>query len=317
MGSVYGDNQNLLLYNASGGLIYTPPFPFSKVGDFGSARFQKYWLEATIHDLVNQPWTADGVFIDVVPFRPVQLSAGSVKYNTDQKWATAQHSFIKKIVTGLGEKNQKIITNTRLQNQVDFNNYIISDNSAAPPYGMLNEGAFAVPYGLGDVQFFVESYWKMQIDLMSQVDNINTLYLSHSELSEGDSGTDNWGKPVIFRDILWYAMGSYHIGKNTISNNNYWSLTRSYGRALWFDEYDHIDLGDAIGEVTDPGQPVVDRSRNRVDGGPRDLVHSGARRRHWRRLHTCPVPRRCIRLPRSRWRPQGGSSRHCPYRIPR
>jgi len=247
MGNLNTNNPELFLLNYNGKRIITPPYPDSHVMDVGSTNYINYWSEATIHDLVGQPWTADGVFIDVVPFRPVQMSAMPVKYNTDQ-WAEAQHKFINKVVVEFGKKNQKVICNTRLESKIDFDNYVILDNSYAPPHTLFNEGAFAVKFGQGDVQFFPENQWKLQVDLFSQIHNFNVVYSSHTDLKKGQNGTDNWGKPVTFWDVFWYAMASYHIGKNTIDNNCYWEFHISSNEVNWYDEFDYIDLGSALGK---------------------------------------------------------------------
>jgi len=201
-------------------------FPTGYNMDVGSIKWINYWLEATEHDLVDQPWTADGVFIDVVNFHCRAMNTSPAKYNS-ANYAEAQHKFINKIAVGLGEKNQKIICNTALVDQTDFDNYVKLDNSYAPPYAMFVEGAFAVTWGTGDVQFYSEHRWKQQIDLLSQIHNFKLVYLSHTELKKGQSGTDNQGKPVTYHEILWYSMASYHLGKNTVEINSYWSFCDS------------------------------------------------------------------------------------------
>lgn len=248
MGNLNIDNPELFLLDKAGNRITWPGNTRDHVMDAGSNNWINYWLEATIHDLVDQRWTADGVFIDVVPFRRLQMSAMPVKYNSDQQYAVAQHKFINKIAVELGKKNQKLICNTRMREQSSFDNYVILDNSYAPPYALFNEGSFAVKWGFGDVQFYQESHWKLEIDLMSQIHNFKVLHISHTDLKKGQSGTDNFGKPVTFWDILWYSMGSYHLGKNTVDNNSYWGFSESYNKATWYDEFDYIDLGPALGK---------------------------------------------------------------------
>ena len=248
MGNLNTDHPELFLLDAKSNRIYNPAYPTEYRMDIGSNNWINYWLEATIHDLVGRPRTADGVFIDVVPFRRVPMSAMPVKYNSAQ-YAEAQHKFINKIVVGLGKENQKVICNTRMSEQTDFDNYVILDKSYAPPYALFNEGAFAVKWGRGDVYFYSESRWRLEVDLMSQIHNCKLLYISHTaDLKEGQNGTDNLGNPVTFWDVLWYAMASYHLGKNTVENNSYWGFSESYSKAKWYDEFDYIDLGSALGK---------------------------------------------------------------------
>jgi len=247
MGNLNIDNPELFLLDSRENRIITPVW-LTYVMDVGSDRWINYWLEATINDLSNQPWTADGVFIDVVPFRREAMGAMPVKYSSDEQFAIAQHKFLNNVAIGLGKKNQKMICNTSLENQFDFDEYVKLDNSYAPPFAMFCEGVFAVTWGLGDVQFFPVSRWKIQVDLMSQIHNFRVAYQSHTDLKPGGSGTDSSGKPVTYWDILWYSMASYHLGKNTVENNSYWGFLDSRSAAMWFDEYDYIDLGNAVGK---------------------------------------------------------------------
>jgi hypothetical protein len=248
MGNLNTNNPELFLLDSKLNRIYVVEWPDSHVMDVGSNNWINYWLEATVHDLVDQPYTADGVFIDVVPFSRSRMTAMPVKYKSDDQYAEAQHKFINKVAVGLGEKNQKVICNTRMKEQSDFDNYVTLDNSYAPPYALFNEGSFAVQWGPADVQFYPESHWKLEVDLMSQIHNFKILSISHANLRKGQSGTDNWGNSVTFWDIFWYAMGSYHLGKNTVDNNSYWGFSESYNKATWYDEFDYIDLGPALGK---------------------------------------------------------------------
>lgn len=247
MGDLNNDNPGLFLYSAGSNRLYDPAFPYSHLMDGGDNNWTDYWVEATNHDIADQTWAADGVFIDVVPFRRLHMNAMPVEYPSDALYSVAQHNFINKVAAGLNAENQKIICNTDLVNQVDFDNFVTLDGSSTPPYAMFSEGAFAVTWGPADVQFYPESSWKLQVDLMSQIHNFRLAYISHTDLNIGQSGTDNWGKPVTYWDILWYSMASYHIGKNTVDNNSYWSFCDSRSKAVWFDEYDYINLGNAIG----------------------------------------------------------------------
>ena len=71
--------------------------------------------------------------------------------------------------------------------------------------------------------------------------------MSHTQLMDGQSGTDNWGRPVTFGQTLWYALASFLLAKNDALNNDYFMFRGGSGYdAMWyFDEYDKIDLADA------------------------------------------------------------------------
>ena len=247
MGSLNINNPELFLLDSTSKRIITPIW-LSYLMDVGSNNYIKYWLEATIHDLANRPWTADGVFIDVVGPRRLSMNKAPVKYKSDAEWSSAMQKFLNAITIGLNKKNLKLWGNTEyLRTKFDIEAYIRLDKSANPPYALMNEGAFAVEWGAGDVQFYPEADWKLQVDLLSQIHNIKITYLSHSNLRQGRSGTDNWGNSVTFWDALWYAMGSFHLGKNVIDNNSYFGFSEGYSNVTWHDEYDRIDLGNAVG----------------------------------------------------------------------
>src|SRR6266853_1291672 len=88
-----------------------------------------------------------------------------------------------------------------------------------------------------------QSYW---------LEAIRAAIFSHTNLAPGQSGTDNWGKPVTFVQSLWYALGSFLLGKNDVLNNAYFAFTSgtNYDSIQWYNEYDKIDLGKAIGPYT-------------------------------------------------------------------
>src|SRR5437867_212659 len=77
--------------------------------------------------------------------------------------------------------------------------------------------------------------------------------VSSTALAAGQSGSDNFGNPVTFWQTLWYSMGSFLIGKNDVLNNAYFSFhggDSDYNKIIWYDEYDNIDLGKALGSYT-------------------------------------------------------------------
>ena len=175
------------------------------------------------------------------------MSSLPVKYPTDEAWSNAMNDFVSSITGALNSVEQKISANrTGTGSELGYEAWLKLDKTPFPPDAAFEEGVFAVMWGPNDVQFYPETTWKRQIDLMSEIHNSEVWYQSHSDLKEGESGTDNLGKSVNFYDILWYAMGSYLIGKNTIDNNSYFGYHISGNVISWYDEFDHIDLGEAI-----------------------------------------------------------------------
>src|SRR5438045_5701617 len=96
--------------------------------------------------------------------------------------------------------------------------WLALDDGAGPPDVVLEEGAFVVPWG-SPTWFLQESEWKLQIDTLAAIRNSKVAMLSHTQLAEGQSGTDNWGQPVSFGQTLWYALGSFLLTKNDTLGN--------------------------------------------------------------------------------------------------
>src|SRR2546428_884948 len=125
------------------------------------------------------------------------------------------------------------------------------DASANHPDMLIEEGAFGVMWG-APVYFIQESEWKSQIDTFAAITNSKVALMSHTQLSPGQSGTDNWGKPVTFWQAFYYSLGSLLIGKNAQLNNAYlyYSSGTNYDYLPWYDEYDRIDLGAPLSTYT-------------------------------------------------------------------
>jgi hypothetical protein len=116
-----------------------------------------------------------------------------------------------------------------------------------------DEGAFAVAYGNRDTQFYPELEWRTQVDAMSAIANSRITLFSHTKLKPGQSGTDNFGQPVTYWQSLWYALGSFLLGKQDAPNNAYFYFSgdgATYASFWWHDEYIMIDLGKAVAPYT-------------------------------------------------------------------
>ena len=259
MGSLNGNHPELFLLDSGGNRIYATAFSnpaggkFDYLMDFGSAAYQSYWLTAIKADVVDQPWVADGIFTDDCVAFPAQVgySATSVKYPTNAAFSAAMNSFVSAIATGLHGYGQKLWCNKGETRSVDGSAAWLSlDAGANPPDVFLEEGAFAVMWGPWAVQFLQESEWKRQIDTMGALRNTKAAMLSHTQLMAGQSGSDNFGNSVSFWQTLWYSLGSYLLGKNDVLGNAYFSFhggDSDYNKIIWYDEYDKIDLGRALG----------------------------------------------------------------------
>jgi chitodextrinase len=259
MGSLNGNHPELFMLDSTGNRIYNTGFSnvstnqFWYLMDFGNPTYQAYWIEAIKADIANQPWLADGVHADnCLTFSAAGgYSATSGKYPTDSAWSTAMNDFASAVTAGLHGFGQKLWCN-KGSSYVDAGAaaWRALDASANPPDVVADEGAFAVAFGPWATQFFPEANWKNQVDVMGAIKNSKVAMFSHTQLAEGGTGTDNWGQAVTYWQTLWYALGSFLLGKNDTLNNAYFGFfgnNASYDRIWWYNEYDKIDLGKALG----------------------------------------------------------------------
>src|SRR3989449_9562482 len=222
MGSLTGDHPELFLLDSLGNRIYyvgaSDPAAnqYWYLMDFGAAAYQSYWLTAVKADIVDQPWVADGVFGDdcaALNFGP--YTAIPAKYPDTARWNVAMNSFVEAITAGLRGVGQKLWCNRGATRMLEGSAaWRALDASANPPDVLMEEGAFAVAWGPAAVEFYEESEWKSQVDTMGAIRNSKVAMLSHTRLTEGQAGTDNWGKPVTFWQTLWYSLGSFLLSKN-------------------------------------------------------------------------------------------------------
>lgn len=267
MDSLNGNHPELFLLDSLGIRIYNsaysqPPLNrFWHLLDFGSPAYHAYWLEAVQADVVNTDWGADGIHADNCLavnsiFSP--YSATPTAYPDDSSWSSAMSVFESAITGGLHSIGQKLWCNrggafTRTPQGRDA--WVAMDGGSTPPDVVGEEGAFAVRWGGGVTQFFPENEWDMQAQTLSAIMNSKIAVFAHTKLSPGGVGTDNWGNSVTFWDSLWYAMGSFLLIKQDSPNNAYFYFdydrveppTCSYCQVAYFDEYDMINLGKALG----------------------------------------------------------------------
>ncbi len=252
-------NQNypgLFLLDSGGNRIYLDGSPNEYQMDFGSTTYQDYWLKAVDEDIISKPWVADGIFADNCNPTIPGLSSTTVAYPTDSTWSAAMFSFVNTITTGLHGYGQKLWCNMgSTANPTGSAMWLALDKSPNPPDVLMEEGAFAASWGSNDVYFFPEGQWVSQVNTEYAMQNVKVAMLGNTKLSEGGSGTDNLGNPVTFWQAFYYALGSFLLGKNDVRNNDYFSFYPLYSISTnqgpwWYDEYNDINLGEALGPYT-------------------------------------------------------------------
>jgi len=254
MGNLNTDNPDLFLLTASGRRIRTYYDENRRLLDFGSAKFQAYWLEATIHDIVDQAWRPDGVFIDNC--QPTwgggYWCARPAKYPTDDKWTPAMIRFHTALAAGLHARGMKVWTNTdHVDDPAGYKAWLAIDADPNHPDFLASEGTYCRGWGRYACTFYDEARWKRQVDIMGDLVNCGATMFSHVKMREGGSGRDNYGRPVTYWDALWYAMGSFLLGQNQRRGNDYFYFSNTFDRyykLYWYDEYERIDLGPAVGK---------------------------------------------------------------------
>ena len=260
MGSLNGSHPEFYQKDAAGNRIYNAWFSNTGTNsyyyllDFGSSSYQSYWITAVKADIADQPWKADGIFVDLCVTFPASggYNATSAWYSTDAAWSAAMNTFSSAITAGVRAYGQKLWCNKGdSRSAAGSAAWLALDAGATPPDVLLEEGAFAVMWG-STVQFYPEADWKNQVDTMAAMKNSKVAMMSHTQLEAGQTGTDNYGKSVSYWQALWYSLGSFAMGKNDTLNNAYFMFNggSGYNKIWWFDEYEKIDLGKALGAYT-------------------------------------------------------------------
>jgi hypothetical protein len=167
--------------------------------DFGSSAYQSYWVTAVKADIIDQPWRADGVFVDNcgAQRRRRGYNATSALVPTDAAWSTAMNSFIVAITAGVHGYGQKLWCNKGgTVSDAGSAAWKALDSGANPPDVLLERRAFAVEWG-ANTQFFPEASWKRQIDTMGAIKNSKIALMSHTQLSEGQSAPITGASPLL------------------------------------------------------------------------------------------------------------------------
>ncbi len=258
MGNLNTDNPDLFLLKADGTRVQTYDSVNRFLMDFGSDKFRKYWVEATQNDLVDQPWRADGIYLDnIAPYEGVFTTETPAKYNTDEKWIAAMNGHINYLTKHFHEMGVKVATNSGASHKErGWKSTLALDSSAYPPDIMIEEYGPVHRGGSAATTFMSEKKWKRAVDYLSQTKNSRQYFMCHTKLMPDTSGTDNRGRPVTYWQSLWYSLGSYLLGRPDGPTTSFFfcnetpipgNKTGAYVKPYWFDEYDRINFGKAMG----------------------------------------------------------------------
>lgn len=247
LGNCNTDNPDMFLYNAAGNRVNGASI-HNFMPDWSNPKFGKYWSEAWNTDNLGKPWEADGVMIDEPHLRLNESGATSSPVNID--WEPSVISWIDAVSAEMSAHNTLIWINSgTTRSQEDIDAYIALDTQLNNLIYMASaEGAFVVGWGPHAAQFYPEKDWVFQVKTPDNIHRIRygmQSFVQRSLFIDG-VGTDNYGKTLHIIDAVWYGLCSYHLAKNTVDNNTYFSFTaKTYSDATYYDEYD-INLGNAI-----------------------------------------------------------------------
>lgn len=255
-GSLNLDNPNLFLLGKDDARIYVGSYPHTWLMDVGADKWRQYFVDATVADNFDQPWSTQGQYLDnclstLGNLHSSGFSEPPQKYLDSGTWEVAMTGFLTTLSDAFKAHNVPTMANrgaTRTDDGVRA--WLMLDQETGhATVGQLEEGAFAVRWCSCDVQFFPLEDWERQVGLMGRIEHSALMYQSHSKLlSTGPPGRDNFGVSVSFWDVLWYSLGSFHVGKNEGAQTSYFAFSEGdYNAIPWYDEYTLLDLGDAQG----------------------------------------------------------------------
>jgi len=258
-GSLNLDNPDLFLLGSDGKRINVKSYPHTWLMDIGADKWRQYLVDATVADNFDRPWSTQGQYLDnclttLGNLHSSGFSEPPERYRAPGAWETAMTGFLTTISDEFKRHGVPTMANRGATRSVDgVNAWLKLDRETGhAPVGQLEEGAFAVRWCSCDVQFYPLESWQLQVGLMGQIKHSALAYQSHSKLlSTGLPGRDNFGVAVTFWDVLYYSLGSFHIGKNEEAQTRYLAFSEGdYNAIPWYDEYTLLNLGPAKGTYT-------------------------------------------------------------------
>lgn len=248
--------------------------------DFGDPGLIDFWLGATKADLVDRPWTADGVLVDncsvdVGGTERTLVGRRPARYMSGATWNAAMNRFVSKVSAGLQASGQRVLANRGGSRTPDgYAAWLDLDQAdgSTPDYAM-EEGAFAVRYGPGDVQFYPADQWLRQVALAQNVRRSATVYVSHTDIGPGMSGIDADGRQATFGQVLSFAVASYLLARiDEPARRTLFAFDASrngpgYARAEYFAAFEALTLGEPRGPFRPAPGPSATTYLREFTGG--------------------------------------------------
>jgi hypothetical protein len=231
-GSLNLDNQQLFLLNAGNARIQLG-YKDTYLMDFGSGGWRDYFIRATVADKIGRPWSTQGQYVDDAASTPGKGSCPGVncvvKFSTPASWGPAMNGFLTAVADAFAEHGVPTLANRgRTKAAAGVAAWVALDRSVGAghaPVGQMEESAFITHGPSADVNWVPHEGWVSQISVMGQVKNSIVMMstnkcqlVSQRTALRNVSGTDNYGNEVHFWQVLWYAMASFHVGKNDVDS---------------------------------------------------------------------------------------------------
>ena len=248
MGDLNTDNSTLFMRRTTETRMVTSWAPTRWWLDFGEADMDDYACETLLTDNDASDWGADGIFSDHCFAELAGTPVAPLDYPDHATWNTAMNTFLSNMTACINTGGYLFGAN-RNGSELSYNKTAWQDldDAANPPDLVLDERSFAIGSGGGDVYFYPAYKWLSSIETLSSIENSDVFTTSSTDLAEGASGTDNWGKSVDWIDILWFAIGSYLIAQ-TDKTYFYFRGDGLYSDSdPYWDEYTYLELGNPVG----------------------------------------------------------------------
>ncbi len=258
-GNLNKDHPDWFLKNVFGKRVNFSKYPANYYLDFGNAEFVDYWIKHSLEDISFQKWRADGIFVDeaaVCRENKLKYLTGYTpeKYRDCKNWDKAMNDYLATASAAIHKQNQLFAANRgHSRYEAGTKAWLELDKIKAPLDMVLEEGAFSVSWGGGDVLFFPVEEWKRQIDLPASIKQSAIGMISHTNLALNNTGTAANGEKVTHDQVLRFSIGSYLLSRNLHGPTTYFMFignkeVNGYNKLIPTEMYSKFDIGAPLGK---------------------------------------------------------------------